>query len=94
MRSSIVFRIQRFHSLGAPFSAADLAHIESTIVHINPLFYGEFPDELIPKVKELNPSVKFLVADAQGFIRYGVHTTVGRRFDLVHGIVVMRCKTH
>lgn len=63
-------RIQRFHAVGAPFAVDDLKHIESTIVHINPLSYGEFPDELIPKIKELNPSVQYLVADAQGFIRH------------------------
>jgi hypothetical protein len=63
-------RVQRFHAVAAPFCAEDLVGINSTIVHINPLSYGEFPDELIPKVKEINPSVLYLVADAQGFIRH------------------------
>lgn len=70
LRSTAHCRVQRFHAVGAPFTVDDLKHIESTIVHINPLSYGEFPDELIPKIKELNPSVQYLVADAQGFIRY------------------------
>jgi len=63
-------RMQRFHAVGAAFAEQDLKQIESTIVHINPLSYGEFPDELIPKIKEMNPSVQYLVADAQGFIRH------------------------
>jgi sugar/nucleoside kinase (ribokinase family) len=63
-------RKQRMLSLGAPFTEDDLRHITSEVLVINALWYGEFPPEFIPKVKLSCPSVKYLVADAQGFVRH------------------------
>ncbi|MCD6551445.1 MAG: carbohydrate kinase, partial [Thermotoga sp.] len=49
-----------------PFTKEDLDVVSTEIVHINPLWYGEFPEELIPVLRE---RVRFLSADAQGFLR-------------------------
>jgi len=59
-RSSIVSRAD-------PFSAADIAAIEPGVVHLNPLWYGEFPLELLPRLKR---SATLLGADAQGLLRH------------------------
>ena len=59
-RSSIVSRAE-------PFSAADLASVAPGVVHLNPLWYGEFPLELLPQLKR---SATVLGADAQGLLRH------------------------
>nr|7E4L_A Chain A, PfkB domain-containing protein [Thermotoga maritima MSB8]7E4L_B Chain B, PfkB domain-containing protein [Thermotoga maritima MSB8] len=53
-------------SAADPFTESDLAFIEGEAVHINPLWYGEFPEDLIPVLRR---KVMFLSADAQGFVR-------------------------
>jgi sugar/nucleoside kinase (ribokinase family) len=59
-RSSIVSRAE-------PFSAADLAAIAPGIVHLNPLWYGEFPLHLLPQLRR---TATVLGADAQGLLRH------------------------
>jgi sugar/nucleoside kinase (ribokinase family) len=52
-----------------PFSEEDLGRIvevEADVVHLNPLWFGEFPPALIPSLRRYAP---FLAADAQGFLR-------------------------
>jgi sugar/nucleoside kinase (ribokinase family) len=52
-----------------PFSEQDLsriAEVEADIVHLNTLWFGEFPLALIPSLRRHAP---FLAADAQGFLR-------------------------
>ena len=56
-------------SRAAPFGEADLDQIvaqEADVVHVNPLWLGEFPPALLAA---LRPSVAMLCADAQGFLR-------------------------
>jgi sugar/nucleoside kinase (ribokinase family) len=56
-------------SRAAPFAAPDLDHVmalEPDIVHVNPLWLGEFPPALLGL---LRPHAAFLSADAQGFLR-------------------------
>lgn len=50
-----------------PFRAEDLAALAADVVHLNPLWHGEFPLELLPWL-ERRASV--LGADAQGFLRH------------------------
>jgi sugar/nucleoside kinase (ribokinase family) len=69
-------RRQSFVSLAEPFTRADLKIKKVDIIHINPLWYGEFPEKLIPLVRE---KCKFLVADAQGFIRHVQGETIHRK---------------
>jgi len=60
-------RRQKFNSLAEPFNEKDIDKLEDQdIVHINPLWYGEFPEHLIPRIKA---KCKFLIGDAQGFLR-------------------------
>ncbi len=59
-------RISRMISRAEPFSEEDLIHVEGDTVHITPLWYGEFPEDLIPKIRE---KAKILSGDAQGFLR-------------------------
>ena len=60
-------RISRMISRADPFTVRDLMFINETgIIHINPLWYGEFPDELIEKARK---KATFLAGDAQGFLR-------------------------
>jgi len=60
-------RRQKFNSLADPFNEKDIDKlVEQDIVHVNPLWYGEFPEQLIPKIKS---KCKFLIGDAQGFLR-------------------------
>ena len=59
-------RTSRLLSHADPFAAADLEAIDSDIVHINPLWFGELPCELI---QALRAKVRILGADAQGFVR-------------------------
>ncbi len=49
-----------------PFKLEDIKEIEGEIIHITPLWYGEFPEELI---EELRKRGKILGLDAQGFLR-------------------------
>ena len=52
-----------------PFCEADLKQViklKPDVVHINPLWFGEFPPELLVAVR---PRVGMLSADAQGFLR-------------------------
>eukprot|EP01090_Pellita_catalonica_P018807 TRINITY_DN6189_c0_g1_i1.p1 TRINITY_DN6189_c0_g1~~TRINITY_DN6189_c0_g1_i1.p1 ORF type:complete len:312 (-),score=47.16 TRINITY_DN6189_c0_g1_i1:800-1702(-) len=61
-------RKQKMISLSSPFTKAEISkHINTRILHINPLWFGEFEETFIPEVRE---SVEFLLADAQGFIRH------------------------
>lgn len=50
-----------------PFSSADIASLRADIVHLNPLWHGEFPLELLPQLKRSAP---VLGADAQGLLRH------------------------
>ncbi len=54
-------------SCADPFSAADIAAVEADVVHLNPLWFGEFPLTLLPQIKQRAP---LLAADAQGFLRH------------------------
>ena len=49
-----------------PFVAADLDGVECGALHVNPLWRGEFPDELLVAARDRTP---LLSADAQGFQR-------------------------
>jgi len=49
-----------------PFSAADVASVEAHVVHVNPLWFGEFPVDLLPQLKR---RAEVLAGDAQGFLR-------------------------
>jgi len=50
-----------------PFTRDDLSYIPySDVIHINPLWYGEFEEEHIPLLRK---KTGFLSADAQGFLR-------------------------
>lgn len=56
-------------SRAAPFTEADLdclAAFQADVVHVNPLWFGEFPPDLL---EILCKRVAFLAADAQGFLR-------------------------
>jgi len=59
-------RISRLLSGGGVFEAADLLDAEADVIHVNPLWFGEFPVDLLPLVR---PRAKRLGADAQGFLR-------------------------
>lgn len=62
-------RQSRLISRADPFGAADLerlAGLRPAVVHLNPLWFGEFPVELVPALRRIAP---FLAADAQGFLR-------------------------
>ncbi len=50
-----------------PFSASDLDAVRSDIIHVNPLWYGEFSPGLLPRLKRFAP---LLAGDAQGFLRH------------------------
>ncbi len=56
-------------SRAEPFCAADFDQVEAwqpDLVHVNPLWFGEFPPELLAG---LRPRARQLAADAQGFLR-------------------------
>lgn len=59
-------RTSRMLSRAAPFRNEDLLSIEADAIHVNPLWYGEFPENLIPLIRE---RATFLAGDAQGFLR-------------------------
>ena len=58
-------RKSRMISKAEPFKMDDL-ELNSSLVHITPLWYGEFPEELLLEIKKMHVSVS---ADAQGFLR-------------------------
>ncbi len=49
-----------------PFSAGDIETVEADVAHVNPLWFGEFPVDLLPLLKR---RAKLLAGDAQGFLR-------------------------
>lgn len=50
-----------------PFTKEDLSFVpDCNVIHVNPLWYGEFKEEYIPL---LRGKARFLSADAQGFLR-------------------------
>jgi sugar/nucleoside kinase (ribokinase family) len=56
-------------SRAAPFGEDDLdsiAALNADVVHVNPLWFGEFPPALL---QTLRRRARFLAADAQGFLR-------------------------
>ena len=54
-------------STADPFSAADIASLDADVVHLNPLWLGEFPFALLPQLKR---RAAVLGGDAQGFLRH------------------------
>jgi sugar/nucleoside kinase (ribokinase family) len=60
-------RLSFLISRADPFSAADIAAVEADVVHLNPLWFGEFPFGLLPQLKR---STAVLAGDAQGFLRH------------------------
>ena len=50
-----------------PFSASDIEMIEADVVHVDPLWFGEFPTALLAQLK---PRAALLAGDAQGFLRH------------------------
>jgi sugar/nucleoside kinase (ribokinase family) len=59
-RSSVI-------STAAPFTAEDIAAVRADVVHVNPLWFGEFPVALLPQLKA---RTGLLGADAQGYLRH------------------------
>jgi sugar/nucleoside kinase (ribokinase family) len=59
-------RISRVISMAEPFTSAEVAGIEAPVLHVNPLWMGMVPPELLPV---LRARVGILGADAQGFLR-------------------------
>ena len=56
-------------SRATPFEATDLdciADFQADVVHVNPLWFGEFPPALLQTLRQ---RAAFLAADAQGFLR-------------------------
>lgn len=60
-------RISHIISRAAPFTTADLDAIQCDVLHVNPLWRGEFSPELLPLARR---RAKLLAADAQGFLRH------------------------
>jgi len=50
-----------------PFSASDIENTEADVVHLNPLWFGEFPLDLLPELKQ---RAAVLAGDAQGLLRH------------------------
>ena len=63
-------------SRAEPFGAEDISGIDADVVHLNPLWFGEFPVEILPLVKR---RAAVLAGDAQGFLRH-----VGDTGDMTH----------
>ena len=59
-------RVSTLLARGGPFETTDVDAIQADAVHVNPLWYGEFPVDLLPA---LRARVSLLGADAQGFLR-------------------------
>jgi len=58
-------------SRAEPFTGQDLERIaaaEADVVHVNALWFGEFPPALMPTLRR---KAAFLATDAQGFVRVG-----------------------
>lgn len=53
-------------SLAEPFNENDIRNLHEEILHVNSLWHGEFPEKLIPEIRE---RTNFLAGDAQGFLR-------------------------
>lgn len=60
-------RTSLFLSRSDPFDAGDVARMEADVLHVNPLWMGQFPPELFALARERAP---LLAADAQGFLRH------------------------
>ena len=58
-------RISRMVSRADPFDIEDIKFVDG-MAHVTPLWHGEFPEELLEKLRE---RVEVLSADAQGFLR-------------------------
>ncbi len=59
-------RLTTAQSLADPFTAVELGAVQADVLHVNPLWYGEFPPPLLEKARE---HAATLAADAQGFVR-------------------------
>lgn len=59
-------RVTRMISRAAPFAASDLADLDVDVLHVNPLWFGEFPSEVLSEARR---HARLLAADAQGFVR-------------------------
>jgi len=62
-----------------PFSPSDLESIKTSQVHLNPLWFGEFPLHLMPKLRR---TANLLSGDAQGFLRHSGEGGELRYLDL------------
>lgn len=60
-------RFSKIMSRADPFNINDIRNLEGDIIHISPLWFGEFPDELIEEVRK---KAKVIGLDAQGFLRH------------------------
>ena len=60
-------RFSKIMSRADPFNINDIRNLEGDIIHISPLWFGEFPDELIEEVRK---KAKIIGLDAQGFLRH------------------------
>ncbi len=59
-------RITTAMALADPFSAVELGAVQADVLHVNPLWYGEFPPDLLETARG---HASTLAADAQGFVR-------------------------
>lgn len=59
-------RISRMVSKADFFTKKDIIDVKDDIIHISALWHGEFPEELIPFIRE---NSEILGLDAQGFLR-------------------------
>jgi sugar/nucleoside kinase (ribokinase family) len=59
-------RVSTIISLAEPFRKSEIDSVQDEILHVNPLWHGEFSEELIPLVRK---KTSFLSGDAQGFLR-------------------------
>jgi sugar/nucleoside kinase (ribokinase family) len=82
-------RQSRLISRAVPFGASDLeqiAALKADVVHVNPLWFGEFPP---PLLAALRSRAAILCADAQGFLRVAepdgcmVHRDFDRKRELL-----------
>jgi sugar/nucleoside kinase (ribokinase family) len=60
-------RFSKIMSRADPFNINDIRNLEGDIIHISPLWFGEFPDELIEEVRK---KAKIIGLDAQEFLRH------------------------
>lgn len=59
-------RVTRALSLADPFTAVELGAVQADVLHVNPLWHGEFPPALLEAARA---HATTLAADAQGFVR-------------------------